>query len=486
MWAKRSKYTSSLGAGNDTIAAVATGVGGALAVIRLSGPGAVAICDSVFKPASGKPLSGAKGYTLHYGEVIDSHGAVIDDVIVSLFRSPRSFTGEDMVEISCHGSRYIQQRIVSLLIDAGARQATPGEFTIRAFLGGKMDLSQAEAVADMIASTDRASHALALNQMRGGYSHEFALLRERLISLVSLLELELDFGEEDVEFADRRELLSITGQVKSKVDELLASFRQGNAIKEGIAVAIVGAPNVGKSTLLNTLLKDDRAMVSEIAGTTRDAIEESLSIKGVRFRFIDTAGIRSTGDTLERMGIERTFAHIGKADIVMLMAEAGSTPETSASHIAATLGNIALQPHQKLCILLNKADRHGLTDAGEYPAQIDPAVVSGLIGSDATILPISAKEGLNVEAVTDLLYNISEADAVFRGDTIVSNSRHYESLSRALESLSRVQRGLEDDIPADLVSQDIRETLHHLGTVTGEITTDDVLQNIFSKFCIGK
>lgn len=457
-----------------------------MAVIRLSGPEAVAICDAVFKPASGKPLSGAKGYTLHYGEIIDSHGGVVDDVIVSLFRSPRSFTGEDMAEISCHGSRYIQQCIVSLLIDAGARQATPGEFTIRAFLAGKMDLSQAEAIADMIASTDRASHALALNQMRGGYSREFALLRERLVNLVSLLELELDFGEEDVEFADRRELLSITGQVKGKVNELLGSFRQGNAIKEGIAVAIIGAPNVGKSTLLNTLLKDDRAMVSEIAGTTRDAIEESLTIKGVRFRFIDTAGIRTTGDTLERMGIERTFAHIGKADIVMLMAEAGSTPETSASHIASTLGNIALQPHQKLCILLNKSDRHGLTDAGKYPAQIDPAVVSGLIGSDAAILPISAKEGLNVEAVTDLLYNISEADAVFRGDTIVSNSRHYESLSRALESLSRVQRGLEDDIPADLVSQDIREALHHLGAVTGEITTDDVLQNIFSKFCIGK
>ena len=471
---------------NDTIVALATGVGGALAVIRLSGAEAIKICDSVFKAASGNPLSSAKGYTLHYGEIKDSDGSSVDEVLISVFHAPHSYTGEDSIEISCHASRYIGQRIISLLIDAGARHATPGEFTIRAYMNGKMDLAQAEAVADIIASTDRATHAMALTQMRGGYSAEFKCLRDRLLNLVSLMELELDFGEEEVEFADRSKLLSLTDEIKTKVDQLLKSFRHGNAIKEGIGVAIVGAPNVGKSTLLNTLLKDDRAMVSDIAGTTRDAIEETLNINGVRFRFIDTAGIRNTDDTLEQMGIERTYVHIDRAEIVIVMAEAGDTAQSSANNIHDILSRVDIRPEQNLCILLNKADKQGLTESTEYPAQITPSAIRPYLDIDAKIIPISAKNNINISSVSEYLYNTSDACSIFRGDPIVSNSRHYESLSRASESLSRVHEGLQTNLPADLISQDIRETLYHLGTITGEITTDDILSQIFSKFCIGK
>lgn len=474
--------------GNDTITAVATGDGGAIAVVRISGPEAIAICGTVFRPASGKPLAEAKGYTLHYGEITDPAGNTIDDVLISVFRAPRSYTGEDMAEISCHGSRYIQRQIISLLIDAGARHAEAGEFTVRAFLAGKMDLSQAEAVADMIASSDRATHALAVNQMRGGYSQEFSLLRERLLNIASLLELELDFSEEEVEFADRGQLLTLVVEIKNKVSSLLDSFRHGNAIKEGIAVAIAGVPNIGKSTLLNTLLKDDRAMVSDIAGTTRDIIEESLNIKGVRFRFIDTAGIRHTDDILEKMGIERTHASIEKADIVILMVEPGSTAEETAAKIETAASEINMRAHQKLCVLLNKADKHGLVKDTPYPDAINPLKISPVLKScqpDA-ILPVSAKNALNIGQLSYILYEFADAEEIFKGNTIVSNSRHYEALIRASDAISRIEAGLINGIPSDFVAQDIRETLHHLGTITGEITTNEILENIFSKFCIGK
>lgn len=476
--------------GNDTITAVATGVGGAIAVIRISGPEAIAVCDSVFKAASGGKLAEAKGYTIHYGMITGNDGSPIDDVLVSIFKAPRSYTGENMVEISCHSSRYIQQQIINLLLDRGVRSAEAGEFTVRAFLAGKMDLSQAEAVADMIASTDRATHTLALNQMRGGYSGEFGILRERLLNMASLLELELDFGEEEVEFADRAQLLTLAGEIKGKITRLLDSFKLGNAFKEGIAVAIIGEPNVGKSTLLNTLLQDDRAMVSDIAGTTRDIIEESLTIKGVKFRFIDTAGIRRTDDVLERMGIERTFASISKADIVVLMLEPGPDAQGTADKILAALAGITLLPAQKLCVLLNKSDKYGLGKTAGTPASIAPERITACLPPEdsghMTILPVSAKMNLNISLLVDFLYNTSAADNLYKGDVIVSNSRHYEALSHAAESIGYVEAGITNGIPADLIAQDIRETLHYLGMITGEITTDEILGNIFSKFCIGK
>lgn len=472
---------------NDTITAVATGVGGAISVIRLSGERAIEICSSLFRAASGKPLKDADGYTLHYGEIVDKE-RVVDDVIVSLFRAPRSYTGEDMVEVSCHASRYIQSEIVKLFINAGARAAEPGEFTIRAFLAGKLDLSQAEAVADMIASTDRATHALASNQMRGGYSAEFRLLREELVNLVSLLELELDFSEEDVEFADRDELSRLITKIEDKVNSLLNSFSLSNVIKEGVAVAIVGEPNVGKSTLLNSLLKEDRAMVSEIAGTTRDVIEESINIGGVKFRFIDTAGIRATDDRLEKMGIERTFSSIERANIIIYLSE-GSSLSESIENAAKALSEISVRDDQLLILVVNKIDT---IDSGEVaPIESD---LFELFSSSAgeygvrpeKIVAISAKTGENVDELISSLSEFVDTEAVYSGETIISNSRHYEALLRSSESLARAHKGLSDGIPTDLLSQDIRESLHHLGTITGEITTDEILSNIFANFCIGK
>lgn len=471
---------------NDTITAVATGVGGAISVIRLSGERAIEICDSLFRSASGRALSEAGGYTLHYGEIVDGE-RVVDDVIVSLFRSPRSYTGEDMVEVSCHASRYIQSEIVKLFIKGGARAAEAGEFTIRAFLAGKMDLSQAEAVADMIASTDRATHALASNQMRGGYSAEFAKLRAELIELVSLLELELDFGEEDVEFADRGKLIELITEIKSKVNSLLNSFSLSNVIKEGVAVAIVGEPNVGKSTLLNALLKEDRAMVSEIAGTTRDVIEESLNIGGVQFRFIDTAGIRATEDRLEKMGIERTFSSIERANIVIYLAE-GESVESAIRSAVEAIGEIELRDDQLLIVAINKIDTiEGSDSNNEELAALFMQQAEGSGGAiPERVIAISAKQGDNIDILVNSLSEFVDTEAVYAGETIVSNSRHYEALLRSSESLSRGHKGLLDRTPTDLLSQDIRESLHHLGTITGEITTDEILGNIFSNFCIGK
>lgn len=447
---------------HDTIAAPATAAGGALAVIRVSGGNALTICDRIFRGSA--PLADAGGYTVHYGHIM-ADGRTLDDVLVTVFRAPRSYTGEDAAEISCHGSQYIVSETLRLLTAAGARMAQPGEFTIRAYLAGKLDLSQAEAVADIIASSSRASHALAANQMRGGYSAAFDTLREKLLHLTSQLELELDFSEEEVEFADRTQLRDTMRQIKERIDALRSSFSLGNAIKEGVAVAIVGAPNVGKSTLLNRLLNEERAMVSDIAGTTRDVIEERANIDGIVFRFLDTAGIRSTDDRLERMGIERTMSSIGRAQIVIHMVDAS----TLTGPVPAP--GFPLRPDQKLLTVVNKTDK--VPAAWRLP--------EGVVG-------ISAKHGEGIDALCDALRESVDTEALYHGDPVVSNSRHYEALSAAHEALGQALDGLAHGLPTDLLSEEIRQVITQLGAITGRgaIAPDEVLQNIFSKFCIGK
>ena len=447
---------------HDTIVAPATAAGGAIAVVRVSGREAFTLCDRLFRGR--KPLAGAEGYTVHYGEIMDGD-RIVDDVLATVFRAPHSYTGEDSVEISCHGSSYIVSEILRLLTAAGGRMAQPGEFTIRAYLAGKLDLSQAEAVADTIAASSRAAHALASTQMRGGYSDELEQLRDKLLNLTSLLELELDFSEEDVEFADRTALRETMQRIGAEIDRLRNSFSLGNAIKEGVAVAIAGAPNVGKSTLLNRLLNEERAMVSEIAGTTRDVIEERANIGGILFRFLDTAGIRSTDDRLERMGIERTMESIRRAQIVIHMIDAptlaGTLPEP----------DFTLRPDQKILTVANKIDK-----------------ASASLNLPENIIAISAKQGTGIDHLCDALRRTVDTEALYHGDPVVSNSRHYEALTTAREALDRALDGLGNDLPADLLSEDIRQVIHHLGSITarGSIAPDEVLQNIFSKFCIGK
>lgn len=440
---------------HDIIAAPATAPGGALAIIRLSGEGCVALVDRIFRGR--RPLTEAAGHTLHYGRIVDGD-RTIDDVTAAVFRT--SYTGEEAVEITCHGSRYIVAEIQALCLRHGARTAEPGEFTARAFLAGRIDLSQAEAVADLIAADSRAAHALASNQMRGGYSDALGALRNRLLHLSSLLELELDFSEEEVEFADRAELRRTMEEIGTALSKLIGSFTLGNAIKEGVAVAIVGAPNVGKSTLLNRLLGEERAMVSEIAGTTRDVIEETVNIDGILFRFIDTAGLRETDDRLERMGIERTYDSIRRARIVMQLIDATRPDEAVAP---------ALQPDQTLLRVINKID---------LP---HPAVAAGAEG-----ISVSAKAGIGIDELRANLRRTVDTEALYRGDTIISNSRHLEALHAAYEALRRALEVLRESGSTDLLSEEIRQVSYHLGTITGQITTDEILGTIFSKFCIGK
>ena len=447
-----------MNAPHDTIVAPATAAGGAIAVVRMSGPAALAICDGVFRGSA--RASETAGYTVLYG-TIDDDGRTLDEVLVTVFRAPRSYTGEDAVEISCHGSRYIVQELLELLIRRGARMATPGEFTSRAFLAGKLDLSQAEAVADLIASGSRASHALAAAQMRGGYSAELETLRSELLHLTALLELELDFSEEDVEFADRAQLRDAMERIAAKINRLIGSFALGNAIKEGIAVAIAGRPNVGKSTLLNRLLNEERALVSEIPGTTRDLVEATLNLDGIRYRFIDTAGLRMTDDTVERMGIERAYASIARAQIVLQVVDA-------ADPVADALD---LRPEQQRILIVNKIDR------------IDPTAAAAALPDGAVLL--SARDGRGTETLMQRLRTAVDASALDEGETIVSNSRHYEALRRARTALDAALDGL-DRLPADLLSEEIRQVIHHLGTITGAITDTEVLSQIFSKFCVGK
>lgn len=460
----------------SVICAVSTAPGaGAIAVLRLSGKGCIELADRLFTSPSGKKLASCPANTVCFGG-IKSAGVLVDEVLVTVFRAPRSYTGEDSVEISCHGSRYIQQQLLQLLIDAGARLALPGEFTQRAFLNGKMDLSQAEAVADLIASASAASHKMALNQMKGGFSAELIKLRAELLHITSLLELELDFSEEDVEFADRSELRRIATGIHTLVNRLCNSFSLGNVIKNGVPVAIVGNTNVGKSTLLNVLLNEDKAIVSEIAGTTRDVIEDTVNLNGITFRFIDTAGIRRTDDTIENIGIGRTFAAISQASVVLLLTDLSRGAETFEQYYRQVREHIL--PGTKLFIILNKADK------------VDDALTTletiKLMTSGEKIIAISARTGHNLELLIDELTGTVNLHALNSGDAVVSNARHYEALVHARDAIARVIEGLSTQLSGEFISQDIRECLHYLGEITGDITTDEVLGNIFKNFCIGK
>lgn len=440
-----------------TIVAPATAEGGAVMVVRLSGNNAIDIADKMFRGR--KRLSSAKGYTLHYGCIVDSAENTLDDAVVALFRAPHSYTGDDSVEITLHGSRHIVNSVLKQAIEHGARMATAGEFTRRAFLNGKMDLSRAEAVADVIASDSQWSHNIASTQMRGDYSSRLNSLRDELLRLCSLLELELDFSEEDVEFADRSELKNILDMVEQQINYLCSSFTLGNVIKNGVNVAIIGEPNVGKSTLLNRLIGDDCAMVSDIAGTTRDTIEATTIIDGIRFRFVDTAGLRTTDDRLEQMGIERTYRAISKAHIVLHLTTAES-PDFS---------NYPTEANPQAYIrVVNKIDKSAPTTCND------------------DIIYISAKADLGIDNLRERMRSAIDTSTINAGSVVVSNMRHYEALTLAREALGDAQRALDMNLSGDLISEDIRRIIHHLGEITGDITSDDILQSIFSKFCIGK
>ena len=491
----------------DTICAPATVPGtGAISVIRVSGPEALNVADKVVTCIKGS-ISEAPGYTMKFGTVRTASGEVLDEVLVSVFRAPHSYTGENSVEISCHASSYIVSSLMDLLYEAGARAAEPGEFTQRAFLNGKMDLAQAEAVADVIASQNATAHRIAFKQMKGGFSSELKGMRSELLELVSLMELELDFSEEEVEFADRSRLDSLLEQIIAHISRLIESFKLGNAIKNGIPVAIAGATNTGKSTLLNALLGENRAIVSDVHGTTRDTIEETLNIGGVLFRFIDTAGIRETDEIVEKIGIERTFMKISEASIVLAMLDLTRNLEENEALIQEVFEKVDLQS-QKLLILLNKAD----IEAGNKNVNFKNFIVSyldnknvknniltseSLIGekvinnsvnafSGVNILKISAKTGLGIENLKQILAQSQKDLLGSSEETLVTNQRHAQALSDACTSLFRVREGLATGLPTDLAAQDIREAIYHIGSIVGEISTDEVLGNIFKNFCIGK
>ena len=457
---------------NSTIYALATAAGnGAIAVIRLSGNEAVQIADTLFK-GKNKKLATQKNFTVHFGSLVHKE-ELLDEVLVSLFKKPHSYTGEDVVEISCHGSVYIQQRIMQALSENGARLATPGEFTMRAFLNGKMDLSQAEAVADLIASQSAASHKIAFEQMKGGFSSELETLRGKLLHFISLIELELDFAEEEVEFADRKQFHKLLSEINTHITLLINSFSYGNVVKSGVPVAIAGRTNVGKSTLLNALLNEEKAIVSDIAGTTRDVIEDTITMEGITFRFIDTAGIRHTTDAIETIGIERTFDRISKARIVLFVAEASDAN----ADIEKALAEIKLNNDQHLILVLNKYDLLNESEILEKQKHLNHLGVP--------IVFISAKKKLNIN---DLQKSITQIIQSGKSETgvIVTNIRHYEALQLAQQAITRIFEGLQNHISTDLIAQDLREVLYHIGEITGEITTDEVLGNIFKNFCIGK
>ena len=466
---------------NDTICAPATLPGtGAITVIRVSGPEALTITDRLFRSGWG-PVSDVAGYTVLYGTIIDEaslQDKVVDEVLVSVFRAPHSYTGEDGVEISCHASSYIASRILELLCAAGARLAEPGEFTRRAFVNGKMDLAQAEAVADVISSSTSASHRVAMTQLKGGYSAELASIREALVEITSLLELELDFSEEEVEFADRSRLRSLLSTAYARVSDLADSFRLGNAIKNGVPVAIVGRPNVGKSTLLNALVGEDRALVSDIAGTTRDSIEEHVTLGGVDFRFIDTAGLRDSSETIQRMGMDRTWKMLSEAEIVLAMLDATESPAACEALLSSLTERMDFSA-QKLVVLVNKIDcNKKVKDINNYVS---------LVGNKAVVLEISALKGIGLTSLRETLGNLVKDRFSSSSESIlVTNSRHHEALRHSAESLSAAQSALEAGLPSDLVAQDLRAALYHLGTITGAVSSDEVLGLVFSRFCIGK
>jgi tRNA modification GTPase len=458
----------------ETIVALATPSGaGAIAVIRLSGEDAIVFAENQFKTVSGKLLSKQATHTIHLGHIIDGN-KTIDEVLVSVFKNPNSYTGENVVEISCHGSNYIQQEIIQLFLRNGCRMATAGEFTLRAFLNGKLDLSQAEAVADLISSENEASHQIAMQQMRGGFSSEIAKLREELLNFASLIELELDFAEEDVEFADRTQFKILVERITFVLKRLIDSFAVGNVIKNGIPVAIVGETNVGKSTLLNVLLNEDRAIVSEIAGTTRDTIEDEISIGGIGFRFIDTAGIRETKDVIESIGIKKTFEKIEQSQVVIYLFDC----ERSISNLDSVnieIGKIKNKyPQKSLLVIANKIDVLDDIQLAKLNTEID------------NVLLLSAKTGFGVEQLTNSLLSLINTGALRNNETIITNSRHYDALLKAFEEIQKVNQGLDSGLSGDLLAIDIRQALYHFGEITGEITNDDLLGNIFANFCIGK
>lgn len=451
----------------ETIVAITTPPGmGAIAVLRLSGVTAFEVVDKVF--VGKNKLLGQKGYTAHFGKIMDGK-RMVDEVVVTLFKNPHSYTGEDVVEVSCHGSTFIQKELLHLFLRSGARMAKPGEFTLRAFVNGKMDLSQAEAVADLISSDDEASHQVALQHMRGGFSSELIELRTELINFASLIELELDFAEEDVEFANRDQLLTLLGKMDRALEKLVNSFDLGNVIKEGIPVAIVGAPNVGKSTLLNALLNEERAIVSDIAGTTRDTVEDEIHLGGLTFRFIDTAGIRETQDEIESIGIKRSLEKVDQSKVVLYLFDASEYNEEVKKNIDLLLERAGNKP---VLIVANKSDKL------DQPLDLSKVYDH--------FLPLSAKNKKGIEDLQNALLNLIETGALKSDETIVTNSRHYEALTKSLAAIHRIQEGVHQGISGDFMAQDIREALFHLGEITGEVTTDDLLGNIFQNFCIGK
>ncbi|MDR7370307.1 tRNA uridine-5-carboxymethylaminomethyl(34) synthesis GTPase MnmE [Flavobacterium aquidurense] len=466
----------------DSIVALATPSGaGAIAIIRISGSEAITIGNSVFKSIKNKDLTKQKTHTLHLGHIIDD-SKTLDEVLVSVFKGPNSYTGEDTIEISCHGSTYIQQQIIQLLLRKGCRMADAGEFTLRAFLNGKLDLSQAEAVADLISSDNEASHQIAMQQMRGGFSNEIAKLREELLNFASLIELELDFAEEDVEFADRTQFHELLNRIEFVLKRLIDSFAVGNVIKNGIPVAIVGEPNVGKSTLLNALLNEERAIVSDIAGTTRDTIEDELVIGGIGFRFIDTAGIRETKDVVESIGIKKTFEKIDQAQLVLYLVDGCQLS------VDGRLDNLLIEinktqnqyPQKPILVIINKKDLL----SREAIDEIDSKLTTN--NQQPTTIYISAKENIGVEELKNELLSYVNTGALRNNETIVTNTRHYDSLLKALDEIQKVKFGLETNLSSDLIALDIREALYQFGLITGQVSNDELLGNIFANFCIGK
>jgi len=465
----------------NTICAISTPSGnGAIAIIRISGKHALSILKKIFYPVKQKQDAPLTQNTIYFGTIRDND-SIIDEVLVSIFKKPHSFTGEDTAEISCHGSSFIQQKIMQILIDNGARTANPGEFTMWAFENGKMDLAQAEGVADLVAASSSASHKLALQQMRGGFSSEIRSLRNRLLNFISLIELELDFSDEDVEFADRNQFIELLENINQLIEKLLNSFELGNAIKNGFPVAIAGNTNVGKSTLLNRLLNEDKAIVTDIAGTTRDVIEDVINIKGIEFRFIDTAGIRESDDQIESIGIERTFNQIDKAKIILLMVDANQELD----YILDTIRKVEKRiegTNKNLLVLLNKVD---MVETEAQVQKIEKSIRT-IINYEDEFLRISAKTGKNTDRLIDQLLEAANYEQIQEGDIIVTNTRHYEALKNAHESLLRAREGLKNNLATDLLAMDVRDVMHYLGEITGDISTDEILGNIFAHFCIGK
>jgi len=460
-------------ANQDTICALATAAGsGAIAVIRLSGPEAFAITETIFHPASKELIiSNAESHTAHFG-LIKQGEEIIDEVLVTIFKNPKSYTGEDSVEISCHGSIYIQQKIIELLLEKGARMAEPGEFSQRAFLNGKFDLTQAEAVADLIASESKTAHQIAMRQLRGTYSNRIKDLRTELLNFASLIELELDFAEEDVEFVDRTEFVKLVNKISSEIKKLVHSFKVGNVLKDGIPVAIVGKPNVGKSTLLNALLNEEKAIVSDIPGTTRDVIEDRINLQGTLFRFIDTAGIRDSKDTIEKIGIERTYSQLEQASIVLFLIESDASLSIDSIKNQLSEAKINFESDEQIIIvLINKTDKIDFSNFQE--------------AKQLKIIGISAKNKIGLQEIEDSLLAYVQQFNI-QSSSIVTNSRHIEAFNNSLAALQQILFGFENDIPTDLISIDVRDALYHLGSITGEITNDELLGNIFGKFCIGK